>query len=584
MKKKLVCVMSFALLAVALAVFRVTAASGVDYAYSVKGGEVTDADGFVEALTDANGNAHAEKVDENTIRIKNNLLLSAPINISAGSYTLLGNGSTLYRGFSNGPMIVLDGSEGSGGPSLTLETDIGDEEWDEQNFRLCIDGNSENYPDSEYGLIFVKGNVRLTVNGRVILKNSSTVTAGGGIYVEMNISEGVEKSPLSPTVTVSNARIINCSAKSAGGGIAFVGYSEEMNSGTLKVTNTVMTGDKSHNEKKTGTGGAIYTYGGEVEISNMTFSENSADNGGALYIASECKLSTLTFERNEALVDGGALYGAADNHIRCDIVLEDVAMTENKSGGDGGAVYNQGIMTSNKLMVSQNDSDGNGAGIYNSGFTELNEGSVMNNESLISGGGIYSSGKDSVTVLKSPSISSNKAKYCASVYSEGTLEFYSGTIENGNGEFPSVLIKGEITLYGKVSVVKDVIGLCVTEENGEKNYPYIKLEPSSGFYNEVTAAFCSEKTDKDGNVSGYRNVSKSKMLVVFGDEASMLETLENLSVKSRGLLSYKIQKTGFLSVRFVYLPVFVWVIIIVATAVTVSLIFRKKIVALIKKK
>ena len=127
MKKKLVCVMSFAVLAVALAVFRVTAASGVDYAYSVKGGEVTDADGFVEALTDANGNAHAEKVDENTIRIKNNLLLSAPINISAGSYTLLGNGSTLYRGFSSGPMIVLDGSEGSGGPSLTLETDIGDE-------------------------------------------------------------------------------------------------------------------------------------------------------------------------------------------------------------------------------------------------------------------------------------------------------------------------------------------------------------------------------------------------------------------------------------------------------------------------
>ena len=584
MKKRILTAMCFFAVIVFVSVLKINAASGIDYAYSVKGGKVTNADELVMAFTDANGNAHAEKIDEYTVKIKNNVILTAPIHITAGSYTLTGGGSTVYRGFYGGPLVMLDGSEDAEAPSLTLETDIGSEEWNEANFRLCIDGNSENYPDSEYGLIMVRGNAKLSVNGRVVLKNSSTVSVGGAIFAEIDVREGVEKSPLSPEVTVNNARIVNCSAMSAGGGIAFSGYFEGVNGGKLTVSNTVMTGNKSHNVDKVGMGGAIYTYGGEAEISNMTISDNSADMGGAIYTGSVTKLTMLTIKNNKSEVAGGALYGASDEYVRCDISLKDIVMTENESSGDGGAVYSRGIMVTDNLVISQNDAAGNGGGIFSSGRVELNDGSVMNNKSGKSGGGIYCKGLDSVLILKSPSISSNSATLCASVYSEGLFEFHSGTIENGKGDFPSILIKGEIVLKGKVSVVKDEIGLCIGEKNGKSYYPYIKIEPSSGFYGDVTVAFCREKTDKDGNVNSYKNATENKLLVCFGDESAMLETLENITVKSRGLLSYKVGNTGLTSVRLVFLPVFVWVIILVAVCGAVAFIFRKKIVLIFKKK
>ncbi|MGE5774947.1 MAG: choice-of-anchor Q domain-containing protein, partial [Chloroflexota bacterium] len=134
----------------------------------------------------------------------------------------------------------------------------------------------------------------------------------------------------------------------AGGGI----YSE----GTLTITNGTFSGNSAD------AGGAIFIAAGTVEISNSTFANNSAYQGGAIFTwAGTATVLNSTFFANSATY-GGAIYSETAT-----LSLSNNTFSNN-SATYGGGLYNVGILnlTNNILANSPSGADcfnEDGAGI-----------------------------------------------------------------------------------------------------------------------------------------------------------------------------------------------------------------------------
>jgi len=103
-----------------------------------------------------------------------------------------------------------------------------------------------------------------------------------------------------------------------------------------------------------GYGGAIYSNSNDNTIKNSNFTNNNAFNGGAIYVGGDSghtNVTNVTFDRNNAVVDGGAI-----NLIASGVRLNDTRFYNNTAQRNGGAVYVGGDGTTNV--------------VYNSGFVD----------------------------------------------------------------------------------------------------------------------------------------------------------------------------------------------------------------------
>ena len=216
----------------------------------------------------------------------------------------------------------------------------------------------------------------ISINGGEI-SNNTTAGAGGGLLITY------------ASLTVGgNAKIANNTATKNGGGIEVSNHSM-----------LTMTGGNVFNNQSSGLGGGIHdsgaaaTYDGTTEkttlsISNVTFENNSATNGGAIY----CKDSNSV------------------------VSIEQCVFSENQAtSGNGGAIQNAGEnLTITGCTISENTATSNGGGLYSSGKVSLSDTSVTNNTATTNGGGIYVSSANMVelsgkVVVKDNSTSSTGA-------------------------------------------------------------------------------------------------------------------------------------------------------------------------------
>ena len=90
-------------------------------------------------------------------------------------------------------------------------------------------------------------------------------------------------------------------------------------------------------------GGAIYS-NGILNIENCKFINNTATNGGAIYIAATVgSLTNLEFTGNRAIEDGGAIYFHHDSVTGEGSGLYKSNFTNNVAGDDGGALFLYGV-------------------------------------------------------------------------------------------------------------------------------------------------------------------------------------------------------------------------------------------------
>ena len=224
----------------------------------------------------------------------------------------------------------------------------------------------------------------------------------------------------------------------------------------ILISNLTLSGGKGFLSNGKKFGGAVYIYGDKtnVEFSSVTFKENSADYGGAVYISnatvnfSNCMISEnkaeqgagvynfgntefskSTISSNEATDCAGGVYNAQKVDF-----IETSSISNNKAK-KGAGVYNKGTFNL-KSKISENTASELGGGVYNEGVFIANSGIV--NDNVVSsenamGTGIYNKGRVS---LSGANVKSHNAKYGAALYNDegGTATLSNGTISENNAE------------------------------------------------------------------------------------------------------------------------------------------------------
>lgn len=282
-----------------------------------------------------------------------------------------------------------------------------------------------------------KGGIFKINQGCSVLLNNVVLINGNGINGGAIYNEG--------TVNVISSTLTGNDASNGGAiystGIATITGSTingntATNGGAIYSTGTLVVSDGNtfNDNVAANRGGAIYST--NVEISNSNFNDNTAGEGAGVYVADGAKLTAegTTFKHNVASeYDGGAIYTDGGEIALTNCVLDsndvtklEAAASENKGGA---AIYaNNAVVTltdtdvvnnGRNLNRTNNDMANGVLNLLNSDTTIV--GGLFQNNTGIYGGAIYAEG-GKIKVSKS-SFVANNAYSGGAIQLEGDIEF-----------------------------------------------------------------------------------------------------------------------------------------------------------------
>lgn len=328
--------------------------------------------------------------------------MSAPVTLASGKTAYLTTAGTQddewpYKGVEGTAAVVKRGdftdSMITDSGVLTLK-------------KITLDGGSVDgkSADQDGGIVHVLTPVKLTVNADATLRNSTTTANGGAICFGGGAS------------LTMNGAINNCAAASGGGiyaenafaSIAMYGTIADCTAetgdggglcaqkdGSITVYNGAqLTGNKAEN----GRGGAICTdsnlilrgaVGGSTEeggapkgntarlggglcvdehavftvYSTGYVTDNSAVNGGGLYVLGTARISGGTVSDNTASADGGGVC-AVDSST---VTIAGASVLDGNKAVRGGAVYDGSTLTMSAGAVTGNEATQNGGAVFVAG-------------------------------------------------------------------------------------------------------------------------------------------------------------------------------------------------------------------------
>jgi CSLREA domain-containing protein len=324
----------------------------------------------------------------------------------------------------------------------------------------------------------------LTIDG----SGQSIVVSGQGAVRVLEVSAGA-------SLTLAVLTIADGDAANAGG---------ILNSGTLLVTNSTLSGNSAENFGRGGgiwnTAGGMLTVGnssfsengapegtehvpmgggiyndGRALVENSTFSDNDADHGGGIFNAGRLAVRGSTFTGNSA-GEGGAIHniaptlsianssfvgnfttegsgGAISSRAGTTLTVANSIFSEN-GASDAGAIASEGT-----LIVAHSTFEGNGAnggGAIESRGTFTVTDSTFTGNSAISGAGIHMIG---VGTIRRSTFALNTADYAAGIENVGTLTVSNSTfagnttlIPFGGGPGGGIDNRGTLTLASSTLV------------------------------------------------------------------------------------------------------------------------------------
>jgi hypothetical protein len=186
----------------------------------------------------------------------------------------------------------------------------------------------------------------------VTVENNWTSGNGSGLY---NGSES----------TFFNITVRNNVSK-GGSGIGIY------NTGTLRMTNASITGNKKNAGSPSG--GGLFNSNTAI-LSNAAITDNDAGNGGGIYNTGNLIMANVMINRNSATGAGGGIVNITSENAAAAALLTNVTIAGNSAGSGGGiynayegsAAYNQLRTGSINMILTNARITGNeGGGIYNS--------------------------------------------------------------------------------------------------------------------------------------------------------------------------------------------------------------------------
>lgn len=265
------------------------------------------------------------------------------------------------------------------------------------------------------GGIYAGTNGQLTVNESLISGNTAEI-AGGGIMTLLEADLTVTNSTISENISLAGGGIyIQDAGNFLFKGTTFSKNISDSNGGGLYLDDVggIRILNCQFLENNTAfSGGGIYMLGGNMELTNTSFSKNKANYGGAISnnnSGSDIVINGGNFTENEVSENGGALEG----YDGATYLIDNSIFTKNKANYGGGI----------NLQL-----EGTTATVRNSQFTE--------NEVEIQGGAL-SGFNGTITNVYSTSFKRNIANL-----NGGAVNISSDDIQNGGQIFDACIFDG----------------------------------------------------------------------------------------------------------------------------------------------
>jgi len=275
------------------------------------------------------------------------------ISITQGKETAINNEGTLALSSVNSD-VKLTQNDGTDGGAISNKGVV----------KLRTSGNNINFQNNTAtngagifnDAIDASNQAKVTASaeaGDIVFDNNVANTSGGAVY---------NKGDLSLLANGGNIQVTTNKAQSGAG---------VYNTGSLSI-NTVNNEVNFNNNAATANGGAILNDGGNVDIlnqgGNVSFSQNQAANGGAIYNTKTgvgadsavvnliAETGNITFDGNKATANGGAIYNTETVNV---LALENQKVSFNQSTD---SIYNTGI-----INLNYNNKYGSTKGVISTG-------------------------------------------------------------------------------------------------------------------------------------------------------------------------------------------------------------------------
>lgn len=353
---------------------------------------------------------------------------------------------------------------------------------------VALDGNTANTvvggpAGGNGGGLHVSGNGNVEITTSEIVNNTAA-TEGGGLWNNTGTMT-VDGS------TVSNNTANGTGAQDGGGGIFNNAGGDDSGSGTVVVTNSLITGNNASVGSGSG-GGILNNFGGTLEITNTRISGNDARRaGGGIETVGSTQVTLTVVDLSGNTTgpmpgNGGGLHVSGDGNV--DVVNSFVG--GNEAAAEGGGLWNNtGVMNISGTSLVGNSALGdeatNGGGaVFNNNGDGLTNGTVNIRLSRIadnvasgdagSGGGIFANTGGTVNVFDTR-IESNIANRAG-----GGIESKDATVNltrvvlgglgaaqgNDAGANPGNGGGLHVTGAGTTTVVDSLVGYNVASEGG----------------------------------------------------------------------------------------------------------------------
>ena len=235
--------------------------------------------------------------------------------------------------------------------------------------------------------------------------SDNSAVSGGAIY---NWEE----------LDVTNSTFSDNSASGAGGAIANGG------DGELSIS------DSTFSDNSAGkSGGAIYNWE-ELDVTNSTFSRNSAEGGGAIFNEEELGISASAFSGNSA-EGGGAIVNGGDGELS----ISSSTFSDNSASEAGGAIANDkdGELSITNSTFSGNSADWGGA-IYNWEELDVTSSTFSDNSAAEGGGAIFNDKDGELSTINNTFSDNSAGKNGSAIYNAGELSMINSIIAGRGGD------------------------------------------------------------------------------------------------------------------------------------------------------
>ena len=203
-------------------------------------------------------------------------------------------------------------------------------------------------------------------------------------------------------------------------------------------------------------GGALYVKKSSITMDNVLLQENVSDNagGGACFEKNvEAVLKNVVFRKNKADDYGGGLY--CEDNVRT--VQQDVRYIENFGGDYGGGFHDEGengFHRMTKMVFEKNTTEGYGGAVFTYEGCRLDvDQSVFKNNDAEYGGAVYHSSNSNINVAN--------ALFAGNVAEEGGGAFYSDGRDGCRVKLINATLVKNFAEYGNVLSLEGNIQLSL---------------------------------------------------------------------------------------------------------------------------